>query len=138
MSRCELAGEIESGVAFSGWQEADGLAWVMGIQAVEDVTLIRHAYVRRRYQGRGIATELLATLAQHSQGQLLVGTWADAQWAIRLYQKHGFRLVSPQEKDRLLQTYWRIPPHQAAVSVVLELRTAKGLAKREAFMYFRT
>jgi GNAT superfamily N-acetyltransferase len=120
MSRSELETEIAAGVEFSGWQEADILAGVMGIQTVRDATLIRHAYVRPAYQGRGIGSALLTSLVRRSEGMLLVGTWADAQWAIALYEKHGFRLVSTAEKDRLLQTYWKISPRQQEVSVVLQ------------------
>jgi hypothetical protein len=40
-------------------------------------------------------------------------------WAIRLYERHGFRLVSPEEKDRLLVTYWSISARQKETSVVL-------------------
>jgi hypothetical protein len=50
---------------------------------------------------------------------MLVGTWADAVWAIRFYQRHGFALVSSTEKDRLLSTYWTIPERQRETSVVL-------------------
>ena len=42
----ELRHEIESGVRFWGWEEDGQLVGVMGIQDVQDVTLIRHAYVR--------------------------------------------------------------------------------------------
>ena len=49
----------------------------------------------------------------------LIGTWAAADWAIRFYQKHGFRLVTPEEKDRLLPKYWGVPPRQIETSVVL-------------------
>lgn len=50
---------------------------------------------------------------------MLVGTWAAADWAIRFYEKHGFRLVSPEEKERLLRTYWTITDRQIETSVVL-------------------
>jgi sulfopyruvate decarboxylase TPP-binding subunit len=50
---------------------------------------------------------------------VLIGTWADAVWAIRFYEKHGFRLVNPLEKDKLLKRYWTIPERQAETSVVL-------------------
>jgi hypothetical protein len=50
---------------------------------------------------------------------LLVGTWAAAEWAIRFYERHGFRMVSTEEKDRLLETYWSIPSRQRETSVVL-------------------
>jgi GNAT superfamily N-acetyltransferase len=85
---------------------------------VLDATLIRHAYVRSSHQGKGIAA-LLTTFASQVSGPLLVGTWAAADWAIRFYERHGFRLVSPEEKDRLLTTYWRIPVRQRETSVVL-------------------
>jgi GNAT superfamily N-acetyltransferase len=119
MSIAALTGEIAAGVAFSGW-DADGtLVGVIGRQSVRDVTLIRHAYVRPEAQGQGIGGALLDTLAGETPGALLVGTWAAAHWAVRFYERHGFRLVAPDEKDRLLQTYWTVPARQRDVSVVL-------------------
>ena len=105
----------------------------MGIQDVADVTLIRHAYVLPAYQKRGIGGRLLAHLlslpqpagalrdrdASARRRPVLVGTWADAVWAVRFYERHGFRLVTLAEKDRLLRRYWRIPERQVATSVVL-------------------
>ena len=119
MPREELESEIAAGVRFWGWDEGGRLAGVMGLQAVKDATLIRHAYVRPARQGRGIGSTLMAALIPRAQGPLLVGTWADATWAISFYQRHRFRLVTPQEKDRLLDTYWTITPRQREVSVVL-------------------
>jgi N-acetylglutamate synthase-like GNAT family acetyltransferase len=119
MSRPELMAEIAAGVEFWGWEEADTLVGVMGLQRVRDVTLIRHAYVRPRYQGRGIGGALLATLTAQTSGPLLVGTWAAATWAIAFYIRHGFQQVSVAEKDRLLKAYWRVSPHQQETSVVL-------------------
>lgn len=119
MPRAELAAEIAAGVAFSGWEEADGLIGVMGQQPVKDVTLIRHAYVRPGHQGRGIGGVLLTHLADRTAGPLLVGTWAAAEWAIRFYQRHGFSLVTPEEKDKLLRTYWTVSPRHRESSVVL-------------------
>ena len=49
--------------------------------------------------------------------RLLVGTWADAYWAVNFYQKHGFTLLP--DKDELLETYWDIPRRQVETSVVL-------------------
>ena len=120
MKLFELMDEIRDGVQFWGLKEADRLIGVMGLQSVLDVTLIRHAYVRRSHQNKGIGSVLLADLARMATTPLLVGTWADAHWAIRFYQRHGFRLVSPEEKDRLLTTYWNIPDRQRQASVVLE------------------
>jgi GNAT superfamily N-acetyltransferase len=114
-----LAAEIASGVEFWGWEDAGALTGVMGVQRVRDVTLIRHAYVRRAQQGRGIGGALLDFLAARTEGPLLVGTWADARWAIRFYEGHGFRLVPSAEKDRLLAGYWSIPARQTETSVVL-------------------
>jgi GNAT superfamily N-acetyltransferase len=115
----ELNGEIEAGVQFWGW-EADGiLIGVIGIQPVEDVDLIRHAYVQPGQQGRGVGGALLTHLRSRTQRQMLVGTWAAAEWAIRFYQEHGFELVSPEVKNRLLRKYWSIPDRQVKTSVVL-------------------
>lgn len=119
MSRRELQGEIAAGVNFWGWEDAGALIGVMGIQKVKDATLIRHAYVRSAQQSRGIGGSLLKALIERAHGQLLVGTWAAAEWAIRFYQRHGFRLVSVEEKDRLLSIYWSIPQRQQETSVVL-------------------
>ena len=91
----------------------------MGLQKVRDATLIRHAYVLPAYQGWGIGGALLATLAGQITGPLLVGTWAAAAWAIRFYERRGFRQVSVLEKERLLQTYWSVPLRQQESSVVL-------------------
>jgi GNAT superfamily N-acetyltransferase len=118
MAPAELLGEIAAGVAFWGWDDG-ALVGVMGLQRVRDVTLIRHAYVRTAHQGRGIGGALLTRLAEKTAGPLLVGTWAAAVWAVRFYAKHGFRQVEPAEKDRLLQTYWRISARQRETSVVL-------------------
>jgi len=119
MTSSALKTEIEAGVKFWGWDESSTLISVMGIQHVRDVTLIRHAYVRTAHQGRGIGAALLKFLADQTTGALLVGTWAAATWAIRFYERHGFRLVSPADKDRLLSTYWDIPSRQKETSVVL-------------------
>lgn len=119
MSRAELEREIGAGVAFSGWDEGGELVGVMGVQRVKDATLIRHAYVRTAQQGQGIGGKLLKALSGEVDGTLLIGTWADALWAIRFYQGHGFRLAPPDEKNRLLNTYWTISPRQRDTSVVL-------------------
>jgi GNAT superfamily N-acetyltransferase len=91
----------------------------MGIQQVLDVTLIRHAYLLTSQQRRGIGGCLLSHLRERAQGPVLIGTWADAAWAIRFYEKHGFQKVTPQEKNRLLKKYWKIPARQIETSVVL-------------------
>ena len=119
MTRAELAGEIAAGVRFRGWADAGALLGIMGLQTVRDATLIRHAYVDPAQQGRGIGSELLESLRASATGPVLVGTWAAAAWAIRFYERHGFRLVSAAEKDRLLGTYWSIPARQRETSVVL-------------------
>jgi len=122
MSAEELKTEIEAGVRFFGWEESDRLLGVAGIQPVKDTTLIRHTYVLTKCQGRGIGSRLLEHLISLAETpQILVGTWADATWAIQFYEKHRFNLVSPEEKDSLLRTYWNIPERQVATSVVLKL-----------------
>jgi GNAT superfamily N-acetyltransferase len=119
MHRDELESEISDGVVFWGY-EADGeLIGVMGVQAVRDVDLIRHAYVLPGNQRRGIGGELLRHLRSLGTRPMLVGTWADAEWAIRFYLRNGFEQVSPQRTIQLLQTYWTIPERQIESSVVL-------------------
>src|ERR1700681_974691 len=100
MSREKLQHEIDEGVVFWGYEESGTLAGVMGIQQVEDVTLIRHAYVRSGSQKRGIGAGLLSHLREMAAGPVLIGTWADAVWAISFYEKHGFRMVDLREKNR--------------------------------------
>lgn len=119
MSYEELRRQIDEGVVFWGYEESGTLVAAMGIQQVQDVTLIRHAYVRTSSQKRGIGAQLLSHLRGLTSVPVLIGTWADALWAIQFYQKHGFQLVSPQEKDRLLRKYWSIPERQIETSVVL-------------------
>jgi GNAT superfamily N-acetyltransferase len=119
----ELREELESGVAFFGWEEDDALLGVMGIQPVEDITLIRHAYVRTEYQRRGIGSKLLNYLMPRARtAEVLVGTWAAATWAIPFYERFGFVLVSTEEKNRLLRRYWNIPDRQVETSVVLRCK----------------
>ena len=119
MSREKLQHEIDDGVVFWGYEDAGNLLGVMGIQQVRDVTLIRHAYVRTSSQKRGIGAHLLSHLRLLAKDPVLIGTWADALWAIRFYERHGFQIVSPKEKDRLLKQYWNIPERQVETSVVL-------------------
>jgi GNAT superfamily N-acetyltransferase len=119
MPRTELESEIAKGVSFWGWEDEGVLVGVMGVQQARDATLIRHAYVRKSHQGRGIGGALLTALKNHVTGPLLIGTWAAADWAVRFYEGHGFRLVPKPERDRLLSTYWTIPDRQRDTSVVL-------------------
>lgn len=119
MSRDYLQHEIDSGVAFWGYEENDTLGGVMGIQDVQDVTLIRHAYVRTSWRNHGIGGKLLNHLMMMVTRPALVGTWTAADWAIRFYERHGFRLVTWEEKERLLRKYWSIPERQTVTSVVL-------------------
>lgn len=115
----ELRAEIAAGVHFLGYRLGDQLVGVMGLQDVLDAALIRHAYVRTAYRNQGIGGQLLAELRSQTQRPLLVGTWAAARWAIRFYEKHGFRLVSERTKQRLLSKYWSLPASQVKASVVL-------------------
>jgi N-acetylglutamate synthase-like GNAT family acetyltransferase len=119
MSEEELRREIEDGVLFWGVEEEGRLVAVMGIQHVLDVSLIRHAYVRTDAHRKGIGAKLLGALRVQTSRPMLMGTWAAASWAVRFYEKHGFRLVTPDEKDVLLKKYWNISERQVQTSVVL-------------------
>jgi GNAT superfamily N-acetyltransferase len=123
MTAEELKEEIESEVEFHGWIEDKVLVAVMGIQRVNDVTLIRHAYVLTNRQRRGIGEKLLKHLLSLARtNEVLVGTWEAAHWAIRFYEKNCFKSVSKEEKNRLLRKYWNIPKRQIETSVVLKLK----------------
>ncbi len=112
-------------MTFFGWQANGKLLGVMGLQPVKDVTLIRHAYVLPEYQKAGIGRSLLDHLKKITRTQyLLVGTWADAVWAVDFYRKHGFKIMP--DKDELLKRYWIIPPRQIETSVVLGLEIPKS------------
>jgi N-acetylglutamate synthase-like GNAT family acetyltransferase len=119
MSKEKLQHEMDEGVVFWGYEVAGTLAGVMGLQKVQDVTLVRHAYVRTSSQKRGIGGHLLSHLQELASGPILIGTWAAAVWAIHFYEKHGFQMVSHHEKNRLLKRYWTIPERQMDTSVVL-------------------
>ncbi len=123
MPREELREEIAAGVAFLGYEQDGDLAGVMGTQDVQDVTLIRHAYVRTAQRNRGIGGELLARIMDEAASPVLIGTWAEAVWAVRFYERHGFQVVSGQEKERLLRKYWSVPDRQIETSVVLADQT---------------
>jgi GNAT superfamily N-acetyltransferase len=127
MSRDKLRAEMEHGVTFWGYEVNDALNGVMGIQQVEDVTLIRHAYVRSDSQKQGIGGRLLSHLLKLAHGPVLIGTWADASWAIRFYEKHGFHVVTPEQKELLLKRYWKVPDRQVETSVVLADSTFKDI-----------
>lgn len=121
MPEGELAMELKAGVKFWVIESNSAVIGVMGIQAVKDVDLIRHAYVLPQRQRGGVGTRLMEHLMRHRTRRMLVGTWADAAWAIRFYERHGFSLVSKEHALELLGTYWRISNRQAETSVVLEL-----------------
>jgi GNAT superfamily N-acetyltransferase len=119
MPRDQLRTEIGDGVVFYGYEVDGRLAGVMGLQDKGPVILIRHAYTRTENRGRGIGSRLLEHLLGMTAKPVLVGTWRDAEWAIRFYEKHGFRPVGREEKERLLREYWSIPERQVETSVVL-------------------
>ncbi|HYW78994.1 MAG TPA: GNAT family N-acetyltransferase, partial [Thermoguttaceae bacterium] len=114
-----LRHELDAGVVFWGYEDDGQLIGVMGIQDVDDVTLIRHAYVRTVRRGQGIGGKLLESLHVRAVRPTLIGTWTAADWAVRFYANRGFRQVSVDTKNRLLRRYWSIPERQTETSVVL-------------------
>lgn len=120
MTKEELQSEIDNDIQFYCYLDNKDIIGVMGIQNRGDVDLIRHAYVKTAGRRHGIGTQLLEYLENKSSHTILIGTWADASWAIHFYQKHHYQQVSPQEKNILLQKYWNIPLRQVETSVVLK------------------
>ena len=109
MPREELREEISAGVAFLGYEKGGELAGVMGTQDVQDVTLIRHAYVRTVHRNQGIGGALLTQIIDGATLPVLIGTWADAVWAFRFYERHGFTVVSLRETVDWTQSQsWRV------------------------------
>jgi GNAT superfamily N-acetyltransferase len=119
MSAAELASELASGVAFRVIEQDDQLTAVMGLQDKGDVVLVRHAYVAPSAQRGGLGTLLLREMERLVDKPILIGTWADARWAVDFYVRNGFAIVPTAEKDRLLRSYWSIPARQVETSVVL-------------------
>jgi len=121
MSELELIGDFSDGVRMYGYHHNNTLIGVIGIQKVKDVTLIRHAYTLTSFQGKGTGSALLEYLLKKNQNsRLLVGTWRNAAWAIRFYEKFGFILHAKEQSTLLLKKYWKIPSKQIKNSVVLE------------------
>lgn len=125
MEMVELEEQMEDGVIFYGYEQDGELLGVMGIQDKGDVKLIRHAYVRTEWRKGGIGTQLLRFLTENQEKPILIGTWADAVWAVDFYLKNGFRLAGQETKDVLLRKYWTIPERQVETSVVLINRTER-------------
>lgn len=119
MTKEELEKQIGEGVQFWKYTEGSRIIGIMGIQFKGDVTLIRHAYIRTIERKKGIGSKLLDHLRTMSTVPVLIGTWADAKWAVDFYQKHGFRSLPEEEKNALLRNYWSVPARQMETSVVL-------------------
>ena len=121
MSEQKLINEFDNGIRMFGYDKNKTLVGVMGIQELEDVTLIRHAYTLSDYQRVGVGKSLLQHLFNiNKSSSLYVGTWKDATWAIRFYVKCGFVLHERKQTIRLLKKYWEVPSKQIENSVVLE------------------
>jgi len=121
MSEQKLINEFSNKVYMFGYHHNNTLVAVIGIQEVKDVILIRHAYTLISYQGKGMGSALLEYLLKKNQNsRLLVGTWRNATWAIKFYEKFGFILHAKEQSTLLLKKYWKIPSKQIENSVVLE------------------
>ena len=121
MSERELLDEFKDGVRMFGYLHNNKLIGVIGFQEIKDVVLIRHAYTLTTYQGKGMGSALLEYLLNKNRNsRLLVGTWKNAKWAIRFYEKFGFNLHAKKKTTLLLKKYWNIPLKQIENSVVLE------------------
>lgn len=125
MPLAQLEQELADGVRFWGYERAGELLGVMGLQPRGDVDLIRHAYVSTANRRMGIGEALLKHLEAATSKPILIGTWAAATWAIRFYEKNGYRVLPREETARVLRKYWNIPERQIETSVVLaKSRTA--------------
>lgn len=113
----ELEGEMRR-MTFYGWEDNGKLIGVMGSEPVQDVTLIRHAYVLPAWQSRGIGAILLKHIMDRVKtSRVMVGTWTANKRAIAFYERYGFKLLP--DKDRILKTYWAISSRQIETSIVM-------------------
>ena len=113
----ELKSEMHL-IIYFGWQIKDRLVGIMRLELARDVSLNRHAYILLSHQKQCIGSKQLRCIRERtSTPSLLVGTWANAGWAIDFYRKHGFSLLP--NKDQLLKSYWDISQSQVERSVVL-------------------
>lgn len=128
MSIEALRSEIDAGVSFAGYSTSGSMVGAMGSQFVVDITLIRHAYVLPEHQHRGIGRALLDHLLSRISGDVLVGTWSDATWALRFYERNGFRRLTAEDSRRLLERYWTVPERQMESSSVLVLSDRSSLS----------
>jgi len=121
MTKQKLISEFTNDVRIFGYNKNNTLVGVMGIQELNDVTLIRHAYILTHYQGMGIGKSLLEHLFKINKNScLLVGTWREATWAIQFYERFGFVLHTKTQTTQLLKKYWNLPSKQIENSVVLK------------------
>lgn len=111
--------ELARGVRFLGYAADGVLIGVVGIEAVRNVILIRHAFVVPGFQGRGVGGKLLQHVMGLREAQYLAGTWTDAIWSVRFYRRYGFRPASPTFQRALLEAFWGIPEPMADRSVAL-------------------
>lgn len=114
-----LQSELDLGVSFTGFERDGVLLGVMGVQDKGEVNLARHSYVLPKYQRQGIGSALLVNYIESSEKPVLVGCLKTMDWAITFYQKHGFELVSEQERDELRAKYWALSKAHVRNSVVL-------------------
>ena len=78
-------------------------------------------YTLTSFQDKGTGSALLEyLLKKNKNSRLLVGTWRNATWAIRFYEKFDFILHAKEESTLLLKKYWKIPLEQIKNSLVLE------------------
>jgi GNAT superfamily N-acetyltransferase len=120
-TQADLEKDLHS-INFFGATHGANLVGVIGYQPLQDVALVRHAYVLPGYQRRGFGRLLMGHVESLAVNdgylRLLVGTYADAAWARAFYRRMGFR--PPADSQKLLAEHWNIPCCQAAASVVLE------------------
>lgn len=116
LSVADLRAEMET-AEFYGYNSSGALAGVVGFEDCDPASFVHRLYVRPEFRGEGIGSRLLDAALGRLSAPVLVGTWRDADWAVRFYEKNGFTDLGNDRE--LLRTHWDHSERRNEESVVL-------------------
>jgi GNAT superfamily N-acetyltransferase len=131
MSRAHLQHELDEGVIFWGYEKDGTLTGVMGIQPVQDVTLIRHAYVRTGSQKHGIGAHLLAHLLEMAKTPILIGTWPTRSGRFASTRDTAFKWSAMKRKSAFSGNIGPSPSDRSKHPLFSEMQSGGILAQSQ-------